>query len=88
MEWLTWSLTAAILWAGVSVVDKVIIEKHIPHPCLYSFFFGCLWVDFGRSDCDHRANSDWVSHNYSAGLFEWGLVFYLYYSLLCGHESQ
>jgi drug/metabolite transporter (DMT)-like permease len=40
MEWLALGLIAAAIWGGVSVVDKVVIEKHIPRPCLYSLFFG------------------------------------------------
>lgn len=40
MDWLVLSLTAAVLWGGVSVVDKVILEKYIPNPLLYAFFMG------------------------------------------------
>jgi len=38
MDWLTLSLTAAALWGGFNVVDKVIIEKHIPSPWLCACF--------------------------------------------------
>lgn len=38
--WLVLGLSAAALWGTVSVVDKIIIEKHIPHPLIYSFFMG------------------------------------------------
>lgn len=40
MDWLILSLTAAALWGGASVVDKVIVEKHIPSPVLCVFFMG------------------------------------------------
>jgi bacterial/archaeal transporter family protein len=40
MDWLILSLTAAALWGGASVVDKVIVEKHLPSPVLCAFFMG------------------------------------------------
>lgn len=40
MDWLVLSLAAAALWGGASVVDKVILEKHIPSPVLCAFFMG------------------------------------------------
>jgi drug/metabolite transporter (DMT)-like permease len=38
MDWLLLSLIAAALWGVVSVIDKIVIEKHIPDPIIYSFF--------------------------------------------------
>ncbi|MCL4299197.1 MAG: EamA family transporter [Anaerolineae bacterium] len=38
--WLVLSLTAAALWGAVSVVDKIVVEKHIPDPLIYAFFMG------------------------------------------------
>lgn len=38
MTWLGFSLLAALLWTGVSVVDKVVIEKYIPNALTFSFF--------------------------------------------------
>jgi hypothetical protein len=40
MDWLILSLLAAALWGGSNVVDKVLIEKHIPSPLLCAFFMG------------------------------------------------
>jgi transporter family protein len=40
MDWLILSLTAAVLWGGSNVVDKVLIEKHIPSAVLCAFFIG------------------------------------------------
>jgi transporter family protein len=40
MDWLILSLTAAALWGGASIVDKVIVEKHLPSPVLCAFFMG------------------------------------------------
>src|SRR5688500_107585 len=44
MDWLTLSLMAAALWGGSNVVDKVLIEKHIPSPLLCAFFMGAYGV--------------------------------------------
>lgn len=40
MDWLSLSLTAAVLWGGSNVVDKVLIKNHIPGPVLCAFFTG------------------------------------------------
>src|SRR5688572_15558856 len=40
MDWLLLSLIAAALWGGSNVVDKIIVEKHIPTPLIYAFFIG------------------------------------------------
>jgi transporter family protein len=40
MNWLSLSLTAATLWGGASVVDKIVVEKHLPSPVLCAFFMG------------------------------------------------
>jgi uncharacterized membrane protein len=38
--WLILGLTSAALWGAVSVVDKIVIEKHIPEPLIYALFMG------------------------------------------------
>ena len=40
MNWLGLSLIAATLWGSASVVDKIVVEKHLPSPVLCAFFLG------------------------------------------------
>ena len=40
MNWLGLSLIAATLWGSASVVDKIVVEKHLPSPVLCAFFMG------------------------------------------------
>lgn len=44
MNWLFYSLLAAVLWAFVNVIDKLTVEKYIKQPIIYLIFGGIASV--------------------------------------------